>query len=454
MTDDRPSGQSQSPARPRSAEGDGVRILVRSLWQTINIGDVAHAPGTLRALEQHGGSEGSPIELSLWVRQIGDRERGMFRRFFPNVRVVEGVLDDAGEPSTPELREEFERAHLLVHGPAASLGAARDLRLWSAATGRPYGVFGVTFDPVTHPDWGTLPDLAAKIRGLPAGHLDRERQRLLEDAAFVFCRDTLSLEYLNRQGVKPPVLGFGPDATFMFDVHDDAAAESILQRHGLAEGEFVCVIPRLRYTPYYRIRGTTPTAEDLRRERLNATYLDEELAKLRNLITAVVRTTGRRVLLCPEMIYAVELSRSELWEKLPADVQPAVVALPDYWAAEQAAPVYARAHAVVSMECHSPIMSVVAGTPTVYARQPTDTIKGQMWADLGLADSIVELDDLRGGELAEFFLRTYADCQQAVKRTLRGRERAQSILRDMVATACDAAIGAARSRPASENAGH
>ncbi|MEQ7011034.1 polysaccharide pyruvyl transferase family protein [Actinopolymorpha sp. B17G11] len=423
-----------------------ARILVRSLWQTVNIGDVAHAPGTLRALQRHGNATGPGVDLSLWVQRIDDRERAMLERFFPAVRLVEGDLDERGEPTTPELQEEFERADLLLHGPAASFGAEPQVRLWSAATGKPYGIFGVTVDPVTHPDWGTLDDLATKVRALPAGHLRRETRRLLDEASFVFCRDTLSLEYLEQQGVTAPVLGFGPDATFMFDVHDDAAATLLLEGYDLAAGDFVCVIPRLRYTPYYRIRGTEPTAEDLRRDELNATFQDRELSKLRDLVTAVVRQTGRRVLLCPEMIYAVELARTELWEKLPADVQSAVIALPYYWAAEEAAAVYARAHSVVSMECHSPIMSVVAGTPTVYLRQPTDTIKGQMWADLGLADSILELDDLRAGELEDFFQHKYADYQNAVESTARGRERAQSILGDMVATALDAATGVRHSR--------
>jgi len=42
-----------SAVRVRAAETRPRRILLRSSWQTINIGDVAHTPGMLHLLERH-----------------------------------------------------------------------------------------------------------------------------------------------------------------------------------------------------------------------------------------------------------------------------------------------------------------------------------------------------------------------------------------------------------------
>ena len=36
-----------------TAAGKNRKILLRSSWQTVNIGDIAHTPGMLRLLEQH-----------------------------------------------------------------------------------------------------------------------------------------------------------------------------------------------------------------------------------------------------------------------------------------------------------------------------------------------------------------------------------------------------------------
>src|SRR5262245_55275341 len=121
-----------------------ARVLVRSLWQTVNIGDVAHAPGTLRAFQRHRPD----VELTLWARQVGVRERAMLDHYLPDVRIVEGRLDESGAPTTAELQYAFDSADLLVHGPAANLAAEKEIRVWRNRTGRPYGFFGVTVDPV------------------------------------------------------------------------------------------------------------------------------------------------------------------------------------------------------------------------------------------------------------------------------------------------------------------
>ena len=45
-------------------------------------------------------------------------------------------------------------------------------------------------------------------------------------------------------------------------LRDDAKGLPWLAEHGLQNGKFICVIPRLRYTPYYKIRNTARTKDD------------------------------------------------------------------------------------------------------------------------------------------------------------------------------------------------
>lgn len=426
-----------------------VRVLLRSLWKTTNIGDVAHAPGALRAFQRFAPD----VEVTLWPRRIEARERAMLQHYLPEVRIVEGQLDDSG-PSTPELRKAFDQADLLVHGSGSGLGAEKEVAWWRENTTKPYGFFGVSVDPVSRahggatghdPDFGTLATLGEMIAALPADDIAPQRRELLDGAAFVFCRDSLSLGHLRAQGIKPPVLDLGPDATFVYDLHDRAAADKVLADHNLAEDAFVCVIPRLRYTPFHKIHATAPTAESRYKDAESAKYLDGDMRHLRDLIAAIARQTDLKVLACPEESYEVELSRTELVEKLPDDVRGSVEWLPYHWPLETASAVYARAHSVVSVECHSPIMSVVGSTPTMYVRQPTDTIKGQMYRDLELAGSFVEIDDLVPGDLVSAWERIHADRPAAVEAVRNGSEVAQGHLRRMVETA----VAAAGSRPTS-----
>ncbi|WP_053202472.1 polysaccharide pyruvyl transferase family protein [Jiangella muralis] len=383
MTVTAPSGADPDrPARP----GPASRILLRSSWQTANIGDVAHSPGAVRAWQRFAPS----AEVTLWPRRLGRRERAMLDLAFPGLPIVDGDIDGDGRASTPELQQAWDAADLLVHGSAADVVVVDDFTAW-ARSDRPYGYFGVSVDAVGPWVGGTLSELETLVRALPAGYMDPRLAELLSGAAFVYCRDSLSLAYARGQGVGSDVLEWGADATFTFDLRDDRAADAILARHGLRAGEFVCVVPRTRYAPYHLLRNYPPERRDHLRDAVNAAHLDADLRAVVDVIVRIARDTGMSVLVCPEMRHAVDLARDEIMPRLPADVRRRVVRLPDYWEVHHASAVYARARAVVSMDCHSPILAIGQGTPAVYLRLPTETAKGTMFADLGLESMTVEV---------------------------------------------------------------
>ena len=68
------------------------------------------------------------------------------------------------------------------------------------------------------------------------------------------------------------------------------------------------------------------------------------------------------------------MAKQVLVDPLPKDVKKLVVWRDSYWLPDEAASVYAQAQAVVSVECHSPLIALRNGTPAFYVRQPTDTL--------------------------------------------------------------------------------
>jgi hypothetical protein len=102
---------------------------------------------------------------------------------------------------------------------------------------------------------------------------------------------------------------------------------------------------------------------------------------------------------CGEMTYQVQMAKEVLVDPLPADVKRNVVWRDTYWLPDEAASIYARAQAVVSVECHSPIIALANGTPAFYVRQPTDTCKGQMYRDIGVDSWFFEMDEASGEKL-------------------------------------------------------
>ncbi|AGA28658.1 polysaccharide pyruvyl transferase family protein [Singulisphaera acidiphila] len=348
--------------------GKPRRILLRSSWQTINIGDIAHTPGMLALLETHLPE----AEVTLWPSSIDNGVEAMLRARFPKLRIAE---------TTHEKQGALEACDICLHGSGPGFVAAADIAKWRK-TGKPYVIGGITLND-------------AELK---------DRRDLLADAKFIFCRDTDSLHALEASKTSCPHREFGPDATFFLDLRDDEKADAFLREHALKPGKFACFVPRLRYTPYWKIRKSVPPEEVAKREAVNEKHAEPDHAKLREAITGWVRGTGNKALLCPEMTYQVELLRPLLFDRLPEDVKPHVVVRPGYWLTDEAASTYARAAAIVSCEMHSPIIAIANGTPAIHVRQPTDTRKGQMWRDVGLGDWLFEVETATGEAISQRLL--------------------------------------------------
>lgn len=352
-----------------------MNLLLRSGWQTENIGDIAHTPGLLALIGRHLPQ----ARVTLWSNALDRGVREMLARHFPRLGFV------SGQPEAPDVRAAMKQADALLHGSGPSLVAREHMEVWRAQTGKPWGVCGITV-----PYQGEAASAA----------LDAGLAAILRTARFVYTRETQSLKHLQAANLDT-VLDFFPDATFALDLNDDARAGAFLRKYGLADGGFLCVVPRLRYTPYHKMRKTNWTAEEIaRREAVNARHAEADHAKLREVIIAWVRQTRRKVLLVPEMTYAVDVMAGLLFDPLPADVKPHVVRRPDYWITDEAASTYKRAAAVLSCECHSPIIAAAVGTPGFYVHQPEDGIKGRMWTDVGLGSNYFEIDEAAPAHLA------------------------------------------------------
>lgn len=373
-----------------------TRILLRSSWQTVNIGDIAHTPGMLALLEKYRPE----AEITLWPSSVDRGVEQILRSRFPKLKIAK---------SQAERETALAECDFFLHGSGPMLVGLKELKL-AAQAGKPYGIGGITLND---------------------GEIKAQRE-LLAGAKFVFLRDTDSLRALQASGITGPRMDFGPDATFAIDLRDDPAAAALLQEHKMEPGKFLCAIPRLRWTPYWEIHpgSTKPNSE---RIKVNAEFAEKDHAKLREGITAWVRATKLRVLLTPEMTYAVPLLRTLLFDKLPADVKSYVGVMDRYWVTPEACSVYAQAAAVVSLENHSPIMAIANGVPGLLVRQPTDTRKGRMWYDLKLNDWVFEIDETTGAQIAARLVQIGRDLPAARATAGKARSYAHGRMAAMIA---------------------
>lgn len=365
-------------------------ILLVSGWQDVNIGDIAHTPGLIHVLKTFLPD----YKIILWKKSRGEKVKALLNKNYPDVKIIYGSVARDGIVKDKEVIDAMEKADILVHGSGPSVVGQDNLEAWMRYTDKPFGIFGTTIQSISP---------ALKI--------------VLDAAHFIFTRETASLEVLKKHGLSGKNISFAPDATFFFDLSDDEKALSFLENHQLIEKEFICVIPRLRYTPYHKFKKVNWSAEKIKEvEDTNEKHKEVDHAKMRMAMIEWVRETGNKVLICPEMTYQVDIMNELLIDPLPDDVKSKVIKRA-YWLPDEAASIYARAHSVLSFECHSPIIAAANGTPMFYLRQPEDTIKGQMYYDLVLAEWVFEIEETEGKQIADKLMDNWRNYKKA-ERTL------------------------------------
>lgn len=340
-------------------------ILLCSAWQIVNIGDVAHTPAMLALLQTHFPE----ARVTLWPHKplTPDATNLMMKRF-PNLKTVEGTIGPDGAASTPELARAMDEADFLLHGSGPAMLAWDKAEAFHLRTGRPFGVYGVTYG----------------LYGIP-------EKATLSRTKFTYFRDGVSLERAKSEGIHAPIVEWSPDVAFASDLRDDERADAFLRANQLEDGQFLCCISRLRNTPFWEMHADAPF--DAEKHARNQALKERDHAPLLEAIVAVTCHTQMKVLLCPEDESQIEIERQNLLEKLPADVRERVVWRDTFWLPDEALSVYRRSAGVFGHEMHSPIMCIGNGIPAIVCRWAEQSTKGFMWRDIGLGEWLFDFDD-------------------------------------------------------------
>lgn len=342
------------------------KILLRSSWQTVNIGDIAHTPGVLQILRTHLPD----AEITLWPSRVDNGVEELLRAEFPKLKIAK---------TADQRKTAFKECDFLLHGSGASLVAQKDVIRWRDETQKPYGIYGITLPPKksSSTEATTAEAMAKTIE-------------VLSDAEFVFFRDSHSLALAKEKGCQAKIMEFGPDGAFACDLRDPEKAEAFMQKNDLQPGKFLCCIPRLRYTPYWTIKDRP---FDQVKHARNEAMKEHDHAQLRRAIVEIVKTTDLKVLVCPEDQTQMKVGKELLVDPLPAEIRKRVVWRPNYWLTGEAVSTYVQSAGLFGNEMHSPIMCIGHGIPAIVCRWAEQTSKGYMWEDIGLDQWLFDLDN-------------------------------------------------------------
>jgi len=342
-------------------------ILLRSGWQTENIGDIAHTPSILALIEKY--IPHTKVTFWPWYSYLPDNEVAMLKKRFPKLEIVQGSLDAQGKSSTPELETAIASADFLLHNSGPATIAWADMMNFKKFTGKSFGVYGVSYGLYGTPETATL-----------------------SDAAFVYFRAAVSLQKAKDAGVHAAVMGFSPDVVFAIDVADDNSATQFLNENNLQDGKFVCVIPKHRNTPTWLHTHKNRPFDAVKNER-NEAMKEHDHQPMREAITEVVRTTDLKILICHEDETQIAIGKEWLLDKLPEDVQSKCIWLNRSWLTDEAVCIYKRSAGLLSNEMHSPVMCIAHGIPAIVCRWQEQSSKGIMWKDIGLSGWLFDFDN-------------------------------------------------------------
>ncbi len=393
-----------------SAAAPAPVIVVWSGWDHANIGDVGHTPGMLRTLEEFVPE----ARLKLFANVLDERTKKMLGRRFPKVQILEGwPWDEDGAPTATH-REVLEDGAFFIR--ASNMGAETHYMPHLQQRGIPFGLYGQTYFP-----W------------FVTRHQASENLRRLTAAAFVYGRETLTVELLRRADLIGPVLDFMPDSCFGIDVRDDEAALATMRRLGLRADEFITLQVRTKtpahadgeLPPGYRPEWNRPAPDPT----LDLARADKFVV----LATAWVRATGLKVLIAPEAKKEMAHNRRLIYDRLPPDVRGSVVNLDHFWSLPEAAGILARARIVVCHEPHSPIIALANGRPAIHTWSAEHGPKYHMFADLGLGDWLFNHDDMTAEELIHRVLEIHRDYPTATDRVAACMKRVHALRRSSMA---------------------
>ena len=396
-------GAATLPAFGQSAKARKT-VLLHCAWATKNIGDIGHTPGTLRFLEQYLPE----ANVILWAANTNAQVDAMLKRRFPKVEVVKGTLSTKGGP----VQQAIERSDFFLRGPG--MGQPTDFMTYCQKLGKPWGLQGQSY----------FPDM---VKGPGA----EGRIALLNTAAFIYCRDSKTLNLLREVGVKPPVLEFAPDGCFGIDVRDEEKALRRLKKHGLEDKKFITLQLRT-HSP------TSPGVDDSRPQKLNPLHPtpeniadDTRRAKVyQDLIARWVKETGGKVVIAPEVEKEMIYNKKFIYDPLPDALKKHVVNFDEFWNADEACSFYARAHTVICHEPHTPIMALAMGTPMMHTFSEFHSPKCWMFKDIGLEAWAPEFDRTSGQQMFDILMgihRDYPAAQAKVKKAMAYvEERAKS----------------------------
>lgn len=383
--------------KPVFQEENYPKILFRFGWDKNNNDDIAFIP----ALYRLSMTTIQKTEFYLWLHEDSPEILEMLNSNFTNLKIVKGDIDEAGVPTTDELRDLLSETDLLIYTPGAAQqvdwagekksGTETRSLQYCAEHSIPFAILGLGSIPVNQ------------------SHIDRFLQ-LTGEAEFVFSTSSEIDETLKEKNIKIQKLKQLPNPLFAFDLRNANLSRDILEERNLFGKDYLCID--------FRTSGLSD-------EKISA-YVD----KISTMIRIWIEETGKHVLLLPNDIRDIDIMRNGIFQPLPAKLKSKVVFIQEKLRPDVAASLYEKSRIVSGMSLFPACAGIQVGIPVCFLSTADLSERAETIKDMGLKNSIQDLESSTGQSLAEILLEINGDYVSGIVESDKASEYAIKKLTD------------------------
>jgi hypothetical protein len=347
------------------------KILFRVGWNNNDNNELALIPALYRIAQKTI----LKTEFYLWLGESDEKLMEMLNKNFTTLKMVTGEIDDSGQPTTDELKNILSESDLFFYSP----GTSNEVD-WS----------GKSKDGVETRSLQYCLDNGISYALLGLGEIPEEEEtvdrflKIANGAEFVYSTSSTTDKLLKDKNIKIPKIQTAPNPLFGFDLRDDTPSRNVLQEYYLLDKDFLAV--------------------DFKAHGITSEKLEEYSRKVIDLITRWVRETDKNVFILPNNDADVDYTVKNIYNPLPEDIKAKVAVSKERLMPDMAASIYEKSRIVCGMSLFPSISAINSGNPIMFLSPVNVNTRAKTIEDMGLKNSIQDLDSRSEEELTEVLL--------------------------------------------------
>jgi len=347
------------------------KILFRMGWNNKDNNDLALIPAIYRLAQKTI----LKTEFYLWLGESDEKLMEMLNKNLTTLKLVTGDIDESGQPTTDELKNALSESDLFFYTPGATTqidwsgkdnaGIETRSLQYCLDNGITYALLGL----------GELPEEKESLDRL---------LKIANGAEFVYSTSSTIDKLLKNKNIKIPKIQTSPNPLFAFDLRDDIQSRKVLKGFYLLDKDFLTV--------------------DFKVEGISEEKLSEYSRKVTELISIWVKETDKNVLLLPNSDADVEYTIKNIYNPLSDEVKTKVAMSKERLMPDLAASIYEKSRIVCGMSLFPACSTIKSGNPVMFLTPADVSARAKTIEDMGLKNSIQDLDSKSEEELSEVLL--------------------------------------------------